>query len=201
MRTAFVALSILFASFWATSLAAFDSNWTILGPGEMPAYQRGLTLQKSPTIYVEVLGIPWTRFYSLRFTLVDSRSMRPVAEVPLQSQKHPDLQRIQLEDYGIEVEPYVDYRWYVSLNPNSDFLLSKETTRERAKLAQGEIMRIAPKSLLAYGTPCEKSDVRWLADAGIWYDAFACISDLIEAGPGDRTFGYLRDELLWSEVS
>jgi len=35
-----------------------------------------------------------------------------------------------------------------------------------------------------------------LAKASIWYDAFACVTDLIETNPQDRTLRALRDKLL-----
>ena len=192
MRSVFLALSILFSCFWAAAVAAYDSE---LGFWEL-AYQKGFTMQKSPTIYVDAWGIPWTRFFSVRFTLVDSRSMRPVAEVPLCSQEHPGPQRIDLGDYGIELESDVDYRWYVSINLSSRLSEPEEMTNERTKLAEGKIVRLVPKSLHAYGPPCEKSPVGWVADTRVWYDAFACVNELLEASPGDRALRYLRDKLL-----
>jgi len=197
MRSVCLALSILISSFWTTSLAAYDPDWTILEVGEtLSSYQEGFTMEKSPTIYVDTLGIYWTRLYSLRFTLVDSRSMRLVAEVPLLLHAHHGLERIRLRDHDIELAQDVDYQWYVSLKPNQNYRRSEEITRERMKLAEGQIVRIAPKNLHSYRRSCEKDNVRWLADSGIWYDAFSCVNELIEGNPQDRTLRYLRGELL-----
>ena len=153
-------------------------------------HQKGFTLQKSPTIYVDVRDIvDQTDIFSIRFTLIDSRSMRPVAEFPLNFQTYPGLQRVQLGAYGIELQPEVPYEWYVTEIFNPDPSKTFEVTR-------GSIVRIDPKHRSYPGGPCG-TDMMWkLIDAKIWYDAFACVNELIEAYPDDLTLHDLRAELL-----
>src|SRR5262245_60781780 len=157
--------------------------------------QDGLTMQKFPTLYFYGLYVA-----SVRFTLIDSRSMRPVAEVPVHLLGHTHLQRIPLGDYGLELEPDVEYRWYVSEIWNSDLSMPSETAGEilelDLKLAEGIIVRIDPKHQNNDGRSCERDRIRTLARARIWYDAFSCVIELIEASPDDRTLRDLRDELL-----
>ena len=152
-------------------------------------HQHGLTVQKSPTLYFDGQLLIFHDSVAIRLTVIDSRSMQLVAVVPLHLSEHPHLKRVQLGDYGIELQPEVPYEWYVTESWNLNSPRSVEVTR-------GSIIRIDPKNLSHYRGPCG-TDTMWkLIDAKIWYDAFACVNELIEAYPDDITLHDLRDELL-----
>jgi hypothetical protein len=148
--------------------------------------QVGSTVQKSPVLYYfisQATSLP------TRFTLVDPRTTTPVAEVLLKTPTHPGIWAIRLGDYKIVLEEDVQYRWFVSVIRNRD---SSQTDI----VAGGMIERIEPRLVKYYGRPCDRDTVRYLVEAGIWYDAFACVNELIEANPQDKTLRDLRDGVL-----
>jgi hypothetical protein len=145
----------------------------------------GFTVQKSPVLYFFIshdIALP------IRFTLIDSRKVTPVFDVLLRSPTRPGLWAIRLEDYHFILEEEVEYRWYVGVE-DLDF-------PNRESFAGGMIERVNSRLINYDGRLCDKDTVRYLWKAGIWYDAFACVTELIEANPQDRTLRELRDKLL-----
>jgi hypothetical protein len=152
----------------------------------LAADQVGLTLQKSPVLYFyisEATSLP------ISFTLVQDREFTPVPDIPLKSPSGPGLEAIRLGDYQIVLEENVQYHWYVSVtrNPGSP---------SRDIVAGGAIERVDPFLVNYYGRKCDRDAVRYLQEANIWYDAFACVNELIDASPQDKSLRDLRDELL-----
>lgn len=146
----------------------------------------GLTVQKSPVLYFFIS--PATSL-PIRFTLFDDRTVSPVTEVLLKSPTAPGIQKIWLKDYNVVLELDMQYRWYVAAIQDPD-------SSSRDIVAGGGIERVDPFLVNYYGRSCNKDAVRLLREAGIWYDAFACVSELIETNPQDRTLRDLRGELL-----
>jgi hypothetical protein len=145
----------------------------------------GLTVQKSPVLYFFIspaIDLP------IRFTLIDSRKVTPEADVRLKSPISPGLWAIRLEDYHLMLEEEVEYRWYVGVEDPADPL--------RESFAGGVIERVDPGGINYDGRLCDKDTVRYLRKAGIWYDAFACVTKLIETNPHDRTLRELREKLI-----
>ena len=145
----------------------------------------GLTVQKSVMLYF--LVSPATSL-PIRFTLMDNRTVSPVAEVLLKSPTAPGIQEIRLKDYNVVLELDVQNRWYVAAIQNPD-------SSSRDIVAGGGIERVDPYLVNYYGRSCDKDAVRLLWEAGIWYDAFACVTELIKTNPQDRTLYDLRDDL------
>jgi hypothetical protein len=85
----------------------------------------------------------------------------------------------------------VPYRWFVALvvDPNS---------QSRDNIAGGTIERIAPsKALRTKLTQAGKAQAPSVyAAAGLWYDAVAAVSDLIDAAPNDQTLRQQHASLL-----
>ena len=148
----------------------------------------GWTVQKSPVLY---FYISQATSLPIRFSLLDKRRIAPVADVPLSSPTGPGLVSIRLKDYNIVLEPDVVYRWYVAITTvPSD--MSKDV------VAGGAILFYAEDVEFLDTQRCDKKAVRAYAKAGIWYDAMACLYELIEANPEDRSLLRLRDDLLRS---
>jgi hypothetical protein len=124
----------------------------------------------------------------IRFTLIDNRKVTPEVDVLLGSPTRPGLWAIRLEDYHFMLEEEVQYRWYVGVE-DPDF-------PHRESFAGGMIERVDSGPLNYNGRRCDKETVRYLWKAGIWYDAFACVTELIESNPQDRTLRELRGKLL-----
>ena len=144
----------------------------------------GLTVQKSPVLY---FYISQATSLPIRFTLFDNRKVPPLVDVRLRSPTRPGYWAIRLEDYGVVLEEEVQYRWYVQPD-----LLGKEY------FLGGVIERIGWLTVgyIYDGPSCDKDAVRFLMKAGIWYDGFACLNELIEANPEDRSLRVFRRELL-----
>ena len=171
--------SLLLVSSWSSRANALDLMAMV--PDHV-----GFTMQKSPVLY---FFIPRTTSLPIRFTLIDSRMGSPAAEVLLKSPTRPGLWAIRLEDYHVILEEELEYRWYVSVIQSSD--LSKYDS-----VTGGIIQRVNQSLVNHYGRSCDKNAVRLLREADLWYDAFACVTELIETNPQDRTLRDFRGELL-----
>ena len=127
----------------------------------------------------------------VRFTLIDAQSVRPTFEVMLSHPREAGLQKIRLKDYEVALIPGVQYRWFVSLvvdgeRPSEDIVTG------------GMIERVDFNEGSALGLPlvCDKAAVSRYAEAGLWYDAISCISELVESNPDDVLLRKHRTYLL-----
>jgi hypothetical protein len=167
-------------------VSSWPSRANDLGLVAMVPDHVGFTMQKSPVLY---FLISHTTSLPIRFTLIDNRMGSPAAEVFLKSPTRPGLLAIRLEDYHVILEEELEYRWYVSVIQSPD--LSRYDN-----VAGGSIQRVNQSLVDYYGRSCDKNAVRLLREADIWYDAFACVTELIETNPQDRTLRDFRGELL-----
>jgi hypothetical protein len=124
-------------------------------------------------------------------TLIDEQTIHPLVETRLGAPIQPGVQRIQLADYGIRLSVGVPYRWYVALVVDPEH-------RSKDVIAGGAIERVAlSETLGAELAGAGKGQVPHLyAEAGLWYDALAAISDLVDAAPHDAVLRQWRAALL-----
>ena len=87
------------------------------------------------------------------------------------------------------LEEDVQYWWIV-------YTIDAEDSNREIIVAQGGIEWIDPHLVQYYGHSCNPEEVRLGLEAGIWYDAFACLNKLMEANPEDDELGELRTRLL-----
>jgi len=124
-------------------------------------------------------------------TVLDPRVIKPLMQIYLSPPVAAGVHRIRLADHDIRLQPGVAYRWYVAVVPNAN-------RRSKDILAGGAIERVAaPDGLdaeLAKVSPADSSSL--YAEAGLWYDAVASISALIESAPEDRKLRRPRAALL-----
>jgi hypothetical protein len=149
----------------------------------------GLTVKQTPVLNW-FLSKPTA--YTVRFTLIDNRSVKPLYEAPLPPPKKAGIQTIDLKEVGVVLEPDVQYRWYVSLVRNPD-------SPSQDIVAGGIIERCEfAECLVVPGVnlTCAVQSVIDNAQAGLWYDAMACLCNLIDAGPTDIRLRKLRAALL-----
>ena len=148
----------------------------------------GLTIQNQPTLYWYLSEIVPTR---LELTLIADSAIYPLAEVGLEPPKRAGLQRLRLSELGVSLKPDVEYQWTVSLIHNS-------SQRSNDILTGGGIRHIQPSSKLQLITSSvsERRLPFIYAEEGLWYDAIASVSDLIESNPGDATLRRQRAALL-----
>jgi len=124
-------------------------------------------------------------------TLMDPEGVQPILETRLAAPIKPGVHRVRLADHNIRLKPGEAYRWFVTVVPDSD-------RRSKDILAGGAIERVdVPNDLKARLAAAKKSEVFSLyADAGMWYDAVAAISDMIDAAPQDQALRQQRAALL-----
>jgi hypothetical protein len=164
------------------------------GPGTPPTLSAlapdhtGLTIQEQPSLYW-YLSKPTS--YPIEFTIIDDRAIPPLIERRLSGLLQPGMQRVRLAEYGLRLSVGVLYRWSVALVVDPD-------NRSRDVIAGGAIERIAPPTeLRAKLARAGKTRAPYLyAEAGLWYDALAAISDLIDAAPNDQVLRQERASLL-----
>ena len=149
----------------------------------------GLTVKKAPVLNW-FLSKPTT--YPLKFTLIDIRSVTPLHEGLIPTPVHAGIQSIDLKEWGLVLEPDIQYRWYISAirdpeKPGTDIV------------AGGIIERCEFNTCLVemqVDLSCDRQSVLRNALRGFWYDAMACLCELIDANPSDQTLRRQRAALL-----
>ena len=127
----------------------------------------------------------------IEFTLIEEQGVRPLLETPIGFPEQPGVQCIRLARYGVFLQQGVEYKWFVALVPDRE-------RRSKDILAWGAIERIAFSEAL-HAELVSASDEKApsiFAKAGLWYDALAAISDLIDASPNDTVLRKHRASLL-----
>lgn len=148
----------------------------------------GLTVSEQPALYWFISSLCSS---PIELTIVDPRATQPVLETRISHPVLPGVHRIRLADYGVRLAPGVAYRWYVAVVPDSD-------RRAKDILAGGAIERVeVPEGLREKLAQASKAELPFLyADAGLWYDALAAISALIETAPHDPVLQKERAALM-----
>ncbi|HKA40696.1 MAG TPA: DUF928 domain-containing protein [Burkholderiales bacterium] len=148
----------------------------------------GLTVSEQPTLYWFISSKAPS---PVELTVVDPRATKPLMEVRLSSPVEAGVHRIRLADHNVRLEPGVAYRWYVAVVPDAN-------RRARDFLTGGAIERIEPSAeLRARLAKAGKAEAPALyAEAGLWYDAIAALSALIESAPGDAALRRQRAAML-----
>jgi hypothetical protein len=159
-----------------------------------PDHYPGGTIKKSPSLCWTLKNKPPVDA-TILFTLMDSRSLKPVLEVQLpntiQTEKPETCYRVNLKDYDIQLEPDILYRWYISIAQNPEL-------RARDVVVGGLIEGCAEEDCQIREMPsqCDREFVRVLAMRGFWYDSMSCLCDLIKSSPDDETLRRMRDALM-----
>jgi hypothetical protein len=96
-----------------------------------------------------------------------------------------------LSDYAIRLKPEVEYEWTVSL-------IQDPAQRSSDVLAGGVIRHVeaSPKLQKITRSVSEQRLPFVYAEEGLWYDAIASVSDLIETNPNDAILRKQRAALL-----
>jgi len=148
----------------------------------------GLTVQEQPSLY---WYLSKTTTHPFEVTIIEDRAIQPLLETRISTPIEPGVQRVRLADHGMRLSPGVPYRWFVALVVDPD-------NRSRDVLAGGTIERIAPpEALRAKLARAGKTLAPSIyAEAGLWYDALAAISELIDAAPNTPGLRQQRTSLL-----
>ncbi|HXV80987.1 MAG TPA: DUF928 domain-containing protein [Candidatus Binatia bacterium] len=148
----------------------------------------GFTTKEQPSLYWFISN---PTSLPVEITVMDPKGVEPILETRLPSPVKAGVNRIRLSDFDVRLAPGGAYRWFVSVVPDSD-------RRSKDIMAGGAIERVEmPEGLKAKLAQAEKSELPSIyAEAGIWYDTVAAISELIEAAPQDQALRDQRTALL-----
>ncbi len=148
----------------------------------------GLTIQEQPSLYWYLSN---STPYKLVLTINRTDLIKPVLEVTLTDKAKRGIQFVSLEDHDIKLERDREYAWFVSL-------ILDEEHHGKNIVAGGRIKRIVPpEKLLVQLREAEPQEVTSVySEAGLWYDAFDSISDLIEGTPQNSEYSKGRKYLL-----
>ena len=149
----------------------------------------GWTVKQAPTLNW-FLSKPTTA--PLRFTLNDDRKILPIHEAPLAAPNTAGVQSIDLKALGINLEPNVQYRWFVSVVRNADAPSQDIVAGGMIERCEFNECMIERSVILS----CDPESVRMNALNGFWYDAMGCLCNLIEKSPKDPSLRRLRAALL-----
>jgi hypothetical protein len=130
--------------------------------------------------------------YPLKFTLINIGMVKPLYEGPIPAPIHAGVQSINLKEWGLTLEPDVQYRWYISAIRNPD-------SPSQDIVAGGVIERCEFNTCLVemeVDLSCDQQSVLRNAARGFWYDAMACLCELIELKPSDQALRRQRAALL-----
>lgn len=127
----------------------------------------------------------------VRFTLIDERSIRALVERLIAPPNQAGVHAVNLEDLGFTLQANVQYRWYISV-------IKDENSPSRDIVTGGMIERCEFSECMVLGatTACSHDAVMASAAMGFWYDAMACLCDLIASDPGDTGLHKQRAALL-----
>jgi hypothetical protein len=150
--------------------------------------QVGETTQEQPSLFW-FQSRPATAKFEL--TVLEQKKVKPVMRFTVEHAMKAGIQRLKLSDHGAKLAPGIEYQWVVAL-------VTDPENRSTDLVASGAIKRVAPGAelteKLTKASPEERAAI--YAEAGIWYDALAVLSDQIEAKPTDATLRQTRADLL-----
>jgi hypothetical protein len=148
----------------------------------------GTTTQEQPSLFWFQSKPAEARF---ELTLLQPNKIKPLVQVKVERAGQAGIQRLKLSEHGVKLSPGVEYQWVVAL-------VTDPENRSTDLVASGVIKRVEPaadlKEKISRATPASLPGL--YAEAGIWYDALAAISDQIEAQPRDQSARLTRADLL-----
>jgi hypothetical protein len=159
-----------------------------------PDYHPVVTIKKYPSLCWVLKNKPPIDA-TIMFTLMDSRSIKPVLVVQLpntiQTEKPEACYCVNLKDYEIQLESDIQYRWYISIAQNPEL-------HSRDIVAGGLIERCAGEGCQIREGPsrCDRDFILVLTLRGFWTDAMSCLCDLIKSSPDDKTLRRMLDAII-----
>lgn len=149
----------------------------------------GLTVKQAPSLNW-FLSKPTS--LPIRFTLIDIRSVKPLYEGTIPTPGQVGVQSLNLKDLGLTLEPDVQYRWYISAVRDPD-------SPSKDIVTGGVIERCEFSTCLVemeVDLSCDRQSVMRNSVRGFWYDAMACLCELIDSNPSDQGLRRQRAALL-----
>lgn len=157
----------------------------------------GLTLREQPELYWYVSRPSVAR---LEITVINDQAVQPLVEKTVTAPAVAGIQRIALADYGVRLNPGIEYRWFVGL-------VVDDKQRSNDIITSGTIQRIAESPAVRDKLAAADSMTRYrvLAREGLWYDAIAELSARLREQPDNaalkRDFGILLEQVGLKDIA
>jgi hypothetical protein len=156
----------------------------------VPEDHVGLTTEAQPTLY---FFLSQDTDCAVEFVLNDRRQVPPLIEVAVKTPRTAGIHAIRLADFGLSLEPEVDYDWFVQVR-------GAEAKKSPEAYGGGQIRRVtAPAGLAEELAKPGARPANVFAQNSLWYDAVAALSAEIDAAPADTALHQQRAELLASQ--
>ena len=152
----------------------------------------GLTTLEKPTLFWYLSKPSSHRFKIILKTETDGVPIaEPLLDLAFNEASKNGIFHLDLSEYDITLKPDQEYSWAVEIVMNPD-------QPSGNIVASGYVMRVTPSRELAgeLANATKLQQVFAYAKHGIWYDALATISELIEANPQDASLNSFRATLL-----
>jgi len=153
-----------------------------------PANHAGLTLSAAPRLW---WSLSQDTDLPVQVTVVDDRELDPVLRADLPGAFSKGLHSIDLAAQGVELEPDVEYRWFVSL------IVDPERP-SRNPVAAGALKRVADsderREIVGRALPTELGHT--YARLGLWYDAFDFFASIAAVHPDFEPVTRHRERLV-----
>ena len=187
----FALVAILLVLFPLSSRANEPGVVALAVPGHV-----GLTMTHYPTlcwIPIDKQAVGSAILFALLIPVRANRRSRVKLPSSTQNDKNATCHCINLKDYGIKLEPNIQYRWYISVVQNSESSSHDGVSGGLIELCDfiDCLMEFEEMS-----SQCDKDSVISRARSGVWYDAISCLCELIEADPQNQKLRRLLDRLL-----
>jgi hypothetical protein len=127
----------------------------------------------------------------LEMSIIDDAAIDPLVEGALDPVTAPGIQRIELGERGVKLEPGIEYQWSVAV-------LDAGGQRSNDVVASGTVRYMPVDAELASRLESAEDGerVRLLAENGYWYDLIDTLAELIEKHPDDGVWRSRRSALL-----
>jgi hypothetical protein len=148
----------------------------------------GLTINDQPTLY---WYLSESMEYPLVLTVNEETQVKPILETIITTTPQAGIQSAPLKNFNISLELGKEYQWFVSIAVDSN-------NPSKNVIAGGRIQRIRPpEELLVRLRNADPDQVTAIySESGLWYDALASISDLINSRPASPDYRLGRKTLL-----
>jgi hypothetical protein len=150
--------------------------------------QIALTTHDQPSLYWYQSKLARTR---CEVTLTEPEKARPLLDLQSTGPTAAGIHSVKLSDFKVKLMPRVVYKWSIAV-------VVDPASRSQDIIANGIIEYREPTSDLAAKLAAANDSNRAAiyAAAGIWYDAFDCLSTAIEKNPQDQTLPSQRAALM-----
>jgi len=148
----------------------------------------GFTTKAKPDLYWFVSEATGAKVY---LTVYTDDPNKPLLEQALPAVSAPGVQRVRLSEYGLELQPRVEYRWRISLVNDAE-------NRQARAIAGGAIQRTNawPELQTRLQGQDAIAQAHVYAEEGLWYDALEMMAESAAANRSDPRIRRQRAALL-----